>query len=238
MKTLHILLFCFAISLSYSQDPQLFQYDWQLEQFETSQGLYLPDPNDFPPNSNQYDKIVFYDDNSNYSLGYGVYQSVTGAGLVFDNANQSFTISGISATLGEAGPSVSTFFNNFLFLDALNDQINNPFSYDFTFENNLIYLDITNGEGFTATFFDNFLSQQDFLKDSIAFYPNPVNDVLLVKSLGIGIDSVKIYDLNGRLVLEKVNVQHQINVSQLEQGTYILDIETAVGVLREELVKK
>jgi len=237
MKTLYILFFCLVMSLSYSQDPQLFQYDWQLEQFETSQGLYIPDPNDFPPNSNQYDKIVFYNDNSYYSLGYGVYQSVTGAGLVFDNANQSFTISATSATLGEAGPSVSTFFNNFLYLDTLSGQINNPFSYDFRYENNLIYLDIINGEGFTATFFDNFLSREEFLKDSISIYPNPVVEVLNIDNSGIAIDRLKIYDLSGRLVLENENVEHQISVSELQQGTYILEIETAVGVLREKTVK-
>jgi len=237
MKTLYILLFCFVISLSYSQDPQLFQYDWQLEQFETSQGLYLPDTNDFPPNSNQYDKIVFYNDNANYSLGYGVYQSVTGHGLLFDDINQTFTVSSISATLGEAGPSVPTFFDEFLYLDILNEVINNPFSYNFRYENNLIYLDITNGEGFTATFFDNFLSQQDFLKDSIAFYPNPVNDVLLVESLDIPIVDIKIYDLNGRLIKEVQLDHNQIDFSQLQKGIYILHIETAVGILREKLIK-
>lgn len=238
MKTLYILLFCFVIGLSYSQDPQLFQYDWQLEQFETSQGLHLPDPNDFPPNSNQYDKIVFYDDNSYYSLGYGVYQSVIGHGLVFDEVNQTFTISSISATLGESGPSVPTFFDNFLYLDVLSGQINNPFSYDFRYENNLIYLDITNGEGFTATFFDNFLSREEFLKDSISIYPNPARHVLHVESSVIAIESIKIYDLNGRLVLEKGIVDNLINVSQLQQGTYILEIETIVGVLKKKLVKE
>jgi len=49
MKTFYILFFCFVMSLSYSQDPQLFQYDWQLEQFEASQGLQFPNLYSKPP---------------------------------------------------------------------------------------------------------------------------------------------------------------------------------------------
>jgi len=99
-------------------------------------------------------------------------------------------------------------------------------------------LHITNLAGSIATFYANNLSQEDFLKETISIYPNPVGEVLNIRSSGLAINWLKIYDLNGRLIKEVQLDHNQIDVSQLPQGIYILDIETAVGVLRQKLVKK
>jgi|GEM_PF-2103793 len=162
----------------------------------------------------------------------------------FDDITQTFNIEQYSCVITPNHSNIADYYLNIFILQdggvttTPNGTIYGPFSYNFTYSGDFVYLHITNLAGSVATFYAVNLSQQDFLKDAITIYPNPVSEVLNIKNSGIAIDSVKIYNLNGRLVLEKVNVQHQINVSQLEQGVYILHIETAVGVLREELVKK
>jgi hypothetical protein len=70
-------------------------------------------------------------------------------------------------------------------------------------------------------------------------YPNPVKDILFFKSAGIAIEKVKVYDLNGRLVeVFSLENEYQIDVSNLPQGVYIIEIETAIGVMRDMLVKR
>jgi len=58
-----------------------------------------------------------------------------------------------------------------------------------------------------------------------------------MKNTGIAIENVKIYDLNGRLIKQEQLDHNQIEISQLPKGIYILNIETAVGILREKLIK-
>jgi hypothetical protein len=113
-----------------------------------------------------------------------------------------------------------------------------PLAYTFSTSGDIIYLHITNTIGEVATFYASNLSQEEFLKTAITIYPNPVSNVLYIKNAGITIENVKIYDLNGRLIKEEKLDDNQIDVSQLPQGIYILDIETAIGVLRQKLVKE
>ena len=113
-----------------------------------------------------------------------------------------------------------------------------PLDYSFRTEGDIIYLDITNTIGEVATFYANNLSQDEFLKDAISIYPNPVKDILHIDNAGIAIETMKIYDLSGRLVeAYSFNNHNQIDVSRLQRGVYILNIETSVGILKEKLIK-
>lgn len=60
----------------------------------------------------------------------------------------------------------------------------------------------------------------------VKIYPNPTNNILNIE--GIELKSVKIFDIQGKLVLEENNLnQNQITVSSLQSGVYLLQIVTS-----------
>jgi hypothetical protein len=64
-------------------------------------------------------------------------------------------------------------------------------------------------------------------KTEISLYPNPATSALAITGLKANTD-VAVYDLSGRLILDKVNVspeQNVINVKSLKPGTYLLKTE-------------
>ena len=59
---------------------------------------------------------------------------------------------------------------------------------------------------------------------SIVIYPNPTQEILIIS--GIESQILRIYDLQGRLLKEGNGTQ--INVSNLANGTYLLQVDTQV----------
>ena len=72
----------------------------------------------------------------------------------------------------------------------------------------------------------------------VDLYPNPANNVLNIVSNAAGINSVKIYNLNGQEVLNtEVNTnQIKINTSSLATGLYIVDINSKDISIKRKLI--
>lgn len=82
------------------------------------------------------------------------------------------------------------------------------------------------------------LQDTDIISDNtILLYPNPINDILFVKS-SLQITSIKAFSILGDLVLEKHNNFQQTNVSLLKPSVYLIKIETGKGVLINKILKK
>lgn len=60
--------------------------------------------------------------------------------------------------------------------------------------------------------------------EMLLVYPNPTQTTLFIK--GIDAQVIRVYDLNGRLLLSEYGTQ--VNVSELSLGTYLLQIGTQV----------
>lgn len=73
----------------------------------------------------------------------------------------------------------------------------------------------------------------------IDIYPNPTNNVLIIKGVNTP-NSVKIYSLNGVQLLSVINSNEnqKINVSQLKSGIYILKIETIKEIVLKTFIKQ
>ena len=71
------------------------------------------------------------------------------------------------------------------------------------------------------------------LNNLVNVFPNPVNSVLHINS-NKDINQVKIYDITGKEVLIKSNSLQEIDVSQLYDGLYFLNIE----IDNQNIVKK
>lgn len=79
------------------------------------------------------------------------------------------------------------------------------------------------------------LEEQSF---QVKVYPNPVIDVLRIQSSGLSLENLdlSIYDLNGKLLLKEALLyfQQNIDVTALQNGTYILRIGSDKQMLHQE----
>ncbi|WP_267401543.1 MULTISPECIES: T9SS type A sorting domain-containing protein [unclassified Chryseobacterium] len=60
-------------------------------------------------------------------------------------------------------------------------------------------------------------------KDKISIYPNPAKDIIYIKGAG-KIEKARIYNMVGQNVRTFDSVEHQIDVSSLSKGTYVLEV--------------
>ena len=76
--------------------------------------------------------------------------------------------------------------------------------------------------------------------DNINIYPNPVKDELTIAT-ELRVEEIAIYDIYGRTVRQQVNKttgQQVIDVADLENGIYFINIKTDNGNIVERFVKK
>ena len=75
-------------------------------------------------------------------------------------------------------------------------------------------------------------------KDALSFvtiYPNPTKDVLVIQTnLSTSVYTASVYDATGRLVLSKeiTGKEEKLNVSQLPNGVYVLQLKDQASNLR------
>ena len=84
-------------------------------------------------------------------------------------------------------------------------------------------------------FGDSVLSVDDFKFNKNALvYPVPAKDNLHIKVLSSNIESVKLFGIEGRLILEKTvdisNLEFSIDISTIPSGTYILNLSNSTEV--------
>ena len=75
--------------------------------------------------------------------------------------------------------------------------------------------------------------------DSFKMFPNPVENKLTIKAKS-SIDSYKIYNVLGTLVLhgKTMNNLAEVNVSDLQIGVYMLEVNSGVDHVTRKLIKK
>lgn len=63
--------------------------------------------------------------------------------------------------------------------------------------------------------------------NALAFYPNPAHDVIILSGLSDKSSLIRIYSIDGRLVLQTTTTgnQAQIDINSLKKGIYIIKTE-------------
>ncbi len=90
---------------------------------------------------------------------------------------------------------------------------------------------------FTVTLDCTILANDDFNLEGFSIYPNPVKDVLTIKSGNLIIDDIEVFDTLGKS-LKKVNViDKTISTKDLPIGVFILRINTDKGIIIRKIVK-
>ncbi|WP_127845649.1 T9SS type A sorting domain-containing protein [Psychroflexus aestuariivivens] len=238
---------CFSFYGIQAQISPIQDYSWKIDRIITEDETYIP------PENTSFSNNVFTAEfqANNYIFGYCL--EVDGT-LSFDDANQNFTISESSSAL-DCGQGSSAeeaeALNNLMDLEMFfseeflhdwggADNFHNPFSYEFSYDANMIYLDITNGEGSVAKFYVNTLGSEDFGNNDLSLSPNPVKDVLYVRSENaLQIDDIQIFNLNGQMVKQIGTVKNsQILMNDLENGVYILKISSKNRSIHKKIIKQ
>ena len=79
------------------------------------------------------------------------------------------------------------------------------------------------------------------LNNQISIYPNPAKDILTVESGELKIDKIEIFDLTGKTLLTthySLLTTNSIDVSNLSNGIYLLQIYSDMGVLNKKIIIK
>jgi len=82
-------------------------------------------------------------------------------------------------------------------------------------------------------------SDEYLLQNKINIYPNPVGDVINIASLqGLKLHATQVYDLYGKLLIRETNNLKKIDISNLTDGLYILQVNTELGNIFKKILKK
>jgi hypothetical protein len=81
------------------------------------------------------------------------------------------------------------------------------------------------------------LSNDNFLRNSLKVYPNPTSGTLNVSFSNIIENaSAKLFDMNGREVMNFDNLQQQLNIDNVLDGIYLLQISTDSETITERII--
>ena len=82
------------------------------------------------------------------------------------------------------------------------------------------------------------LSVNDNILSQLSIYPNPSSEIITINTpSGVEIISTNLYDVLGNVVL-KQTTNHQINISSLATGIYLLNINTTAGSISKKIARK
>lgn len=80
-------------------------------------------------------------------------------------------------------------------------------------------------------------SVKDFETNNISLYPNPVKDILNIDINSLIDTKIKIYNLNGELVLQKDCINNkQINLNEFTNGIYLVQIINKKEIINKKVI--
>lgn len=84
----------------------------------------------------------------------------------------------------------------------------------------------------------NTLSTQSIdINDNLSVYPNPVRDVLNIKT-NYNLEHIEVFNMNGQLVWSQPQDSSSLSIENLNAGMYLLRIKTDVGFTTKKIVKQ
>jgi hypothetical protein len=93
-------------------------------------------------------------------------------------------------------------------------------------------LDVLEGSSIGVAVRDQFLPE-------LMIYPNPVQQELMISSpIDLMGASIRVFDVNGKKLMDGKLTNNALNVSQLPMGAYVLDIEHNGRTLQRKFVKQ
>jgi len=85
---------------------------------------------------------------------------------------------------------------------------------------------------------NNLTINEETPQQQLSIYPNPVQDLLNINTNNTKIIKIEIYDVLGKKVLVTTGDTTQIDISNLDNGLYLVNIQTEQGVLVKKIMKE
>ncbi|MFV0570894.1 MAG: T9SS type A sorting domain-containing protein [Xanthomarina gelatinilytica] len=128
--------------------------------------------------------------------------------------------------------------------DNLDENITIPTSVSLAQGDHYLHIRVLNADG-TWSLYDRKLFEIDGTLgidsddlSEIRIFPIPTSDYVNIKTPNhIQIKSIGIIDLNGKVVMQLNDPMEKINLSNLQQGVYLLQIQTQNGNLSKRMIK-
>ncbi len=109
------------------------------------------------------------------------------------------------------------------------------------FANNTVPNNSTTGNDvFVVKLAQPTLSNADFeSNNSFVVYPNPVKEILYIENyLNRNIETIRVVDVSGKVVLEQKGNERSVNLSNLNTGFYIVFITSEGKVSSQKIIKE
>ena len=236
MKKTFTILFMIICSINFAQDSRLFENTWYLHD------LIIDGSHTIPPINNEIPYIAAHFDEPDL-FQTGVCEEQCSGTLIY-NGTTEFSIQKLICLTGgcyENFPINDDFLvlYNHLFWGS---TIDNDYLYSISEEGNFRSLIITNFNGDEAIYGNELLSINDKYDVSISITPNPVDNLINIQDKNnLSISKIKIFDINGKLVLIKDKIDTDflsINVQTLNMGIYFITIENEINqALTKKIIK-
>ena len=218
MKYIYLLLVILVFYTSSAQEVQLFENTWHLRTVQSDDMAFVHDVAEMNPPIAPY--LIISEDLS--FNGEGACNSFNGT-FSFYPSNV-LTTTEFDATTDDCGVQEQNRFEIDYF-----GFISLEFEYEISHDGQGAVLTMGTPMGGVAVFKSYSLSTNDFYKNELTVYPNPVNDVLVLSSKAeIGDLTIKIFNIEGKLLITQylaLEKEGFIDVSSLSNGIYFLNIE-------------
>ncbi|WP_347216820.1 T9SS type A sorting domain-containing protein [Chryseobacterium sp.] len=150
-----------------------------------------------------------------------------------------FWIKGTANTNTCVLPENITFYT--LYYDYLSLSANH-YNYQVTYNGGIRDLVITNSSGDQVFYQSGLLGTKDSqLKQSdqtVRIYPNPVREGSVHLKNAERIEWIKVYNTEGKLILQSQSSDPEINVSNLLKGGYFMEVKSQSGISRHQFIKE
>ena len=214
----------------FAQDPDLYQ-TWYLTSYEYDLGpiFYV---NDIQPHISP---LIIIEPNLDYS-GYAACNGYFG-NFSYDSPNDRLILEFFTVTLNICQYQTHRlfeldYFNYFWFYPA-------PVHYYLSSDTSgNMFLSLEFNPGFILNY-QNFplsISEQNLVQFNI--YPNPASSKLFISSENTQIENFRVYSISGKQVFEFSNFEDSIDVSNLSEGLYFLEINTSEGKSVQKFIKQ
>ena len=100
-----------------------------------------------------------------------------------------------------------------------------------------VYNRILNSSERSMLYFDNTTGIHDVKNTQISISPNPADNGFYLPT-NVSVDNISIYDIRGVLVHRALNTNNYVDVSKLQKGIYIVQLQAKEGTYQVKLIKK
>ena len=230
MKKLLLLSVSLLLSFqSFAQDPDLFR-TWHLYELAVDLGpsTYV---NAIQPPINPYLII-------NSDLSFEGFEACNGfiGQYIYDSTEETLMTTSFDATLALCNYPEHVIFENMFFSYLA------PSSPQYI----TLSIDPATGEGelrleFAPGYYAMYgtsalaISENEF--QAVYIYPNPVADRLFISSENLQVEKIAIYEISGKEVLQIKTSENSIDVSNLSEGLYFLEISSSEGKNIQKFIK-